>query len=120
MDEALTSAGRQLERRSCPGSYATFGKLNCFGLPLSAPCCKGNIGVLHGRCPPPGRSVDDMAELVRVARGFTGDYRAVVNMVPPPVSRIVSAQMGHLLVHHALGLPVLSYDALQNDPALLA
>jgi hypothetical protein len=119
-DECLTSPGSVLLRRSCTGRNTAFSKVDCFfGLPLKRPCCQGQLAVLHGSSVPLGCTKEGMAAKARLEPGQCSTYLGVVNAVPPPLARYSSAQVGHLLVHHSLGLPVLSFDSASRHPGLL-
>ena len=56
--------------------------------------------------------------MLRVDPGHPSSYTQLAQMVPPPLGRFVSAQLGHANVHHVLGLPFLTIDAVLQQPAL--
>ena len=47
-------------------------------------------------------------------------FKALVDMLPPRLARYVVAQEVHLVAHHHLGTPAITYDSSLADPSLLA
>jgi len=120
-DRALTERGRWLRAHSCPGAYAIFPKVDSFRCPAPV-CCRIPLCqkvVCHGTQPPPGVSMSDVALKLGIDPAHTSSWRTMANMVPPSLARLVVAAMGHLVIHHALGLPLVTYDAAVVDPALI-
>ncbi len=121
-DLALSTRGRWLSRHSCVGEFALFPKLDGFGLP-TAPCCRRPLCQkcsLHGTQPAPGIPVAAYAEMAGVDPAHPSSFKALVDMLPPRLARYVVAQEVHLVAHHYLGTPAITYDSSIVDPPLLA
>ena len=114
IDDSVRRAGLKLRERTCLGERRRWRRLDEFGRP-EGPCCKGNIFAVQGTAPWKCTAAE-CAEAMGIDRDHM-TYERLGQALPPSYTRLVWAQMCMAYAHDRWGVPVISFDEKEADPA---